>query len=84
MPLEVEGYRLGFARLTSAGGRSIRVALVNNMPDTALAATEAQFCGLLQAAAGGRSVPGTSVVLPGIAALARGAGAPRPLVLAPR
>ena len=57
MPLEVEGYPAWDTRArSSAGGRWIRVALVNNMPDTALAATEAQFCGLLQAAAGGQSI----------------------------
>ena len=35
---------------------AITVGLVNNMPDAALASTEAQFSGLLQAAAGSRMV----------------------------
>ncbi|MGB6604058.1 MAG: homoserine O-succinyltransferase [Steroidobacteraceae bacterium] len=57
MPLEVEAHSAGDTRArSSAGRRSIRIALVNNMPDTALAATETQFCGLLQAAAGGQSL----------------------------
>jgi homoserine O-succinyltransferase len=59
MPVEIDAY-------DSAGGsahapvrrarNSIVIALVNNMPDTALESTEAQFSGLLQAAAGTRPV----------------------------
>jgi homoserine O-succinyltransferase/O-acetyltransferase len=57
MPLEVEAHPAAEARARSSTGRRwIRIALVNNMPDTALAATETQFCGLLQAAAGGRPI----------------------------
>jgi homoserine O-succinyltransferase/O-acetyltransferase len=57
MPLEVEAHPAADTRArSSAGRRWIRIALVNNMPDTALAATETQFCGLLQAAAGGQSI----------------------------
>ena len=33
-------------------GAIIRIGLINNMPDAALQSTEAQFCGLLAAAAG--------------------------------
>jgi homoserine O-succinyltransferase/O-acetyltransferase len=33
-------------------GRRIKIGLVNNMPDSALAATERQFCGVLEAASG--------------------------------
>ena len=33
-------------------GRRIKIGLVNNMPDSALAATERQFCGLLETASG--------------------------------
>jgi homoserine O-succinyltransferase len=55
MPLEVEGLDAGRSR-TAAGqpraGGPIVIALVNNMPDSALESTEAQFQGLLRAAAG--------------------------------
>jgi len=37
-------------------GEAIEIALVNNMPDAALDATERQFRALLSAAAGGRDV----------------------------
>jgi len=37
-------------------GQPLLIGLVNNMPDTALHATETQFQGLLQAAAGGREI----------------------------
>jgi len=51
MPLEVEhrGCR-------SLAAEDIRIALVNNMPDSALEATEQQFAALLRAAAGSRTV----------------------------
>src|SRR5580693_6883785 len=35
----------------SAAAAGIRVGLINNMPDSALQSTEAQFCGLLEGAA---------------------------------
>jgi homoserine O-succinyltransferase/O-acetyltransferase len=57
MPLEVDAHAAAEVRVrNSTGRRWIRIALVNNMPDTALAATETQFCGLLEAAAGGQSI----------------------------
>ncbi|MGB6603821.1 MAG: homoserine O-succinyltransferase [Steroidobacteraceae bacterium] len=57
MSLEVEAHPAGDTRArSSAARRWIRIAVVNNMPDTALAATETQFCGLLQAAAGGQQI----------------------------
>jgi homoserine O-succinyltransferase/O-acetyltransferase len=56
MPLEIEAHgaagrakRTTTVRRTPAGG--IVVGLVNNMPDSALESTEAQFSGLLEAAA---------------------------------
>jgi homoserine O-succinyltransferase len=59
MPLEIESAR---SRTAPQGGaqrasnpRAVVIGLVNNMPDTALEATEAQFARLLSAAAG--SVP---------------------------
>jgi len=56
MPVEIEAY--GPARATAAqrARDGIVVGLVNNMPDTALEATEAQFSDLLRAAAGTRAV----------------------------
>ncbi|MGC1729709.1 MAG: homoserine O-succinyltransferase [Steroidobacteraceae bacterium] len=57
MSLEVEAHPAGDTRArSSAGRRWIRIAVVNNMPDSALAATETQFCGLLQEAAGGQPI----------------------------
>ncbi len=50
-----------------AEGRAIRIGLVNNMPDTALAATERQFAGLLAQAAGGRAVSLSLFSLAGVA-----------------
>ncbi len=52
MPLTIE-HRGTPRRATDS---AIVVALVNNMPDPALEATESQFCGLLAAAAGAREV----------------------------
>jgi homoserine O-succinyltransferase/O-acetyltransferase len=56
MPLEIESFRsrtaLHRGAAQSAPPRSIIVGLVNNMPDTALEATEAQFARLLSAASG--------------------------------
>jgi homoserine O-succinyltransferase len=55
MPVHVEGPDARHLR-TAAGqnrdGHPIVIALVNNMPDSALESTESQFGGLLQAAAG--------------------------------
>jgi homoserine O-succinyltransferase len=45
-------------------GEAIEIALVNNMPDAALDATERQFRALLSAAAGGRDVRLTVYSLP--------------------
>ena len=55
MPLEIEPFRSHPPQkgtVDNAGQRPIVVGLVNNMPDTALAATEAQFARLLHAASG--------------------------------
>jgi homoserine O-succinyltransferase len=61
MPVEIDAYdaaRLSAPDPAVQRGRNsaISVVLVNNMPDTALESTEAQFSGLLQAAAGARPV----------------------------
>jgi homoserine O-succinyltransferase len=42
----------GGASSALTGGRALRCALINNMPDSALVATERQFLGLLEVAAG--------------------------------
>src|SRR4029077_8108620 len=61
MPVEIEAHkarphpsRTGVASAPSEG--AVVVGLVNNMPDAALESTEAQFSGLLAAAAGKHSV----------------------------
>ena len=60
MPFEIEPFRSRTAphrgAAESASPRPIVVGLVNNMPDTALEATEAQFARLLNAASGSLSV----------------------------
>jgi homoserine O-succinyltransferase len=61
MPVEIEAYgAVRGTRRTNAVRRArdsaITVGLVNNMPDAALESTEAQFSGLLQAAAGSRAL----------------------------
>ena len=57
MPVEIEGYGpIGAAAGRRARNGGIVVGLVNNMPDAALQSTEAQFSGLLRAAAGTRRV----------------------------
>src|SRR5690348_15566234 len=43
-------------RFTDSGAASIEIGLINNMPDSALRATERQFVTLLDAAAGGLMV----------------------------
>jgi homoserine O-succinyltransferase len=48
------------------GERPITIGLVNNMPDAALAATEAQFRRLIAGAAGGRDVRLALFALPGV------------------
>jgi homoserine O-succinyltransferase len=60
MPLTIEDR--GSPRRVTPG--AIVVALVNNMPDPALEATEGQFAGLLAAAAGAREVRLRLVCLP--------------------
>jgi homoserine O-succinyltransferase len=56
MPLEIEPFRSPVPPQRGAGRagsrRGVVVGLVNNMPDTALEATEAQFARMLSAAAG--------------------------------
>ncbi|MGH9350626.1 MAG: hypothetical protein ACRD2G_00410, partial [Terriglobia bacterium] len=77
MPLMIEGGRIpdlwaGRQRAVwarghdDAGEESIRVALINNMPDPALEDTEMQFCELLDAAAGDIPVRLKLYSLPGI------------------
>jgi len=56
MPVAIEAPSAVAAAASSVHGRPIVIALVNNMPDTALHATETQFQGLLAAAAGQRVV----------------------------
>lgn len=46
--------------------RGLEIGLVNNMPDAALAATERQFAGLIQAGAGGVKVNLRLFSLPGV------------------
>jgi homoserine O-succinyltransferase len=79
MPLTIEGARIpdprneqmGTPRLLAqdrcAGERTIRIALINNMPDPALVDTESQFFELIEAAAADVPVRVTLYSLPGIA-----------------
>ncbi len=62
MPLTIEE-----PRETRRGADAIVIALVNNMPDPAMEATESQFGGLLAAAAGAREVRLRLVSLPEVA-----------------
>lgn len=57
MSVEIEGYS-PIRRVAVRRGRNsaLVIGLVNNMPDAALEATEAQFSGLLRAAAGPRTL----------------------------
>lgn len=52
MALHIEPPGILTARSAGDSGRSLVVGLINNMPDTALDATEAQFTRLLRAASG--------------------------------
>lgn len=57
MPVELDIYDAERATtVRRARNSTLTVGLVNNMPDTALESTEAQFSGLLRAAAGSRAV----------------------------
>jgi homoserine O-succinyltransferase len=57
MPVEIAAYDSARASDTRTVRHAVlSVALVNNMPDAALESTEAQFSGLLRAAAGSRPV----------------------------
>jgi homoserine O-succinyltransferase/O-acetyltransferase len=56
MPVSLESRRVPAIQPRTIVGRpaetpAVRIGLINNMPDSALQSTEAQFCGLLQAAA---------------------------------
>ncbi|MGH9489383.1 MAG: homoserine O-acetyltransferase/O-succinyltransferase family protein, partial [Terriglobales bacterium] len=70
MPVEFEyppqspGHGTDGAAPDAAAG--LRIALVNNMPDSALVDTEEQFRDLLDAAAGGQSIRLTRHALPGV------------------
>lgn len=68
MPLEIEASpRRSPAAKAPAGARPLVVGLVNNMPDTALESTEAQFTRLLGAAAGPELVRVRFFTLPEVA-----------------
>jgi homoserine O-succinyltransferase len=54
------------SRHRAAGPRPINIGLVNNMPDAALVATEAQFQSLIARAAAGREVRLRLFSLPGV------------------
>jgi len=54
------------ARYGSSAGRGVHIALINNMPDAALEDTEAQFFGLLEAAAGDTPVHVQLYYLPAV------------------
>lgn len=57
MSVEIEGYSpIRTTAVRRPRNSAVVVGLVNNMPDTALESTEAQFSGLLKAAAGSRAV----------------------------
>ena len=56
MPVEIEGYSPLRTPAAQRVRNSVVIGLVNNMPDAALEGTEAQFSGLLRAAAGTRAV----------------------------
>jgi homoserine O-succinyltransferase len=58
--------RLAGAKGPTAGRARLVVGLVNNMPDSALRATERQFCELLAAAAGNREVSLRFFALPDV------------------
>ena len=71
MPLHIEARTTPASPARTAPGRRpaggpIVVGLVNNMPDPALQATEAQFAGLLEAAAGALAVQLRLSSLPGL------------------
>ncbi|WP_363348901.1 homoserine O-succinyltransferase [Methylocystis echinoides] len=53
-------------RLKRGDGAVLEVAFVNNMPDAALSATEAQFARLVRAGAAGRAVRWRCYALPGL------------------
>src|SRR5579862_2738473 len=77
MPVTLEPRRRSSEPPRTVVGRpraagEIRIGLINNMPDSALQSTEAQFCGLLQAAAADTPV---TVRLSSFAELPRGAEA---------
>jgi homoserine O-succinyltransferase/O-acetyltransferase len=58
--------RTGFSRASDAHGDVLTIGLINNMPDSALRATERQFCALLGAASEGRLIKLQFFSLPGI------------------
>ena len=55
-----------FGRVIEPNGDVLTIAVVNNMPDSALRAAERQFCALLGAASGGRLLKLQFFSLPGI------------------
>ncbi len=71
MPVTVEGpFRTHLrhrGKFTRAATHTLRIALVNNMPDAALADTEAQFSGILGAASGPHTVRLHLTALPEVA-----------------
>jgi len=56
MPVNIELPRSSSSRQSSAEPDDVVIGLINNMPEAALEATEGQFAGLLQAAAGPQSI----------------------------
>src|SRR5258705_10223021 len=57
---------VGFAELAQRDPDSLEVGLINNMPDTALRATERQFVSLLDSAANGLAVRLRLFTLPAV------------------
>jgi homoserine O-succinyltransferase/O-acetyltransferase len=77
MPVDIEPRRTrSTPPRTSTGQRgpeaAVRIGVINNMPDSALASTEAQFCGLLKAAAGSQRVTVRLSTFPELARSAEG------------
>jgi homoserine O-succinyltransferase len=72
MPLEIEPRGAHAPSAAHARGGGVTIGLLNNMPDSALEATEQQFGALLRAAAGPRTV---RLRLSSLPELARGAEA---------
>src|SRR6201996_4363396 len=66
-PIKSPALAPGQGEFERAGERELTIGLVNNMPDSALKATERQFMRLVQAAAGGIKVNFHCFSLPAVA-----------------